>query len=448
MAQTTQSLRPKVSVFGSLQSGANQEVSRNILLIGRTTVTSAPVFGSDFGTFSEGDTVPYNTPLNLGSVTGKSTGKQLSDLLGLASVFSQNTKLDLSATDELASMIISAGMQYEQYTPSEPRYRLLPCNITVVLIDGASDKTTDPFGASGIALTNLSASRTPIDVFVCPYEFDNADVTTTGNYYEQMKNFLEGRFNDGKRDVGQNQALLFDITTEPSAFGGLVGGFDTLSIFNLPVDSSTSTFFDVATAGAMQAVHLCGMQEPFLGRSGESLPLFPVSVDPAKIISDDNVNTALQCGHSPLPTLNGTVRQNRIVTSNLLDLTTGLPRDTLLDYQDFKGFLVNMIRLWSRIKTGGVINSRFNVSPNGTAKVLEKVKNIAFSLDTQMYESGLIAESPRNYSDQYEVFLDKNNLNLIRVIKPYYSSTIIFQVEADVVAKNFTQLLDSFVISF
>ena len=42
----------------------------------------------------------------------------------------------------------------------------------------------------------------------------------------------------------------------------------------------------------------------------------------------------------------------------------------------------------------------------------------------------------------------KNNLNLIRVIKPYFSSTIIFQVEADVVAKNFTQLLDSFVISF
>lgn len=437
--QTSESLNPKVTVKGFVEQSPFQGISRDIMLAGHV-IDTAGVIGA--GT-------PLYTPILVGQITSKASAVAVCNSLGLTYTFTSFNVLDLTTTDELATMLIYAGMQFEDYAASRARYALEPCNFYVGVLGtpATNTKTTDPWGdatAGTDLLTLAEQAQTPIDLFVCPYEYAEADFSTAGNYFESLKAFCESRINSGVPTLGQNWAVFADITTLPSALTDFDNtAFENSTNFSFPSDTGTTS---AGIVGATMSVHMVGMQQPFFGRHGEVLPNLPTPSDNSKVITSDQANTLLQLGWSPIRVnpITDVVYSSRIVSALLEDPVTLIARDYLLDYQDFKIFYLNVVNVYNDLVTSDVINDRFTVNKSGQSPVLNQVRNITIAEDTSMFHRGMVAVDPKFYADQYTAKLDSQNINRIVVTKPLYPSSIVYIIDTSVTTRNFVPLLKSF----
>jgi hypothetical protein len=435
--QTSQQLNPYIKVKGFIQPSPFQGVSRNVFLAGHIKTGNTTVSAGD-----------KYTPLVVGQITSKSSAVAICTTLGIDYKFASSSTLDLTNTDEIGAMLITLGMEYEGYLASLDRYDLEPINVTIGILNEASTATTNPWQNTDVTpknlLSQISLQETPVDAFVCPYEYAKGDKDVSGGYFGELKTFLETRINTGRPVYGDNWGVFSAITKVTGTLADDLDNtaFQNSSNFYFPSDN---TVVSAGMVGSAMATHMVGMKQPFYGRQGEKLSTLPVP-STSNYITEDNAATILQLGWSPIrANLNtSVVYQSRIVSALLEDSVTQIARDFMLDYQDFRIFYLSLTRIYNRLSTSGVMNDRFTVDRSGNSPVLKEVRDIAVAVDTQLFNEGMVAVDPKLYISEYTARLNTNNINNIIASKPLYPSSIVYQIDQSVTAKNFVPLLQQF----
>ena len=437
-SQTSQNLRPYVKVNSSIDFTPTSTPSNVVGIIGFVTdSTTLPT------------TTPIGEPIDVGYVTSTSRAIAICGSLGLKYSFLTSTTLDMSLTDPIAGQLINFAIAFENYGATGTEQVLSDCAVVLCILDPlVSSKTTLPFAGF---FTLCKDQSIVMDTIVCPYEYVSGDSSTSGNYYEEITLFSSSRWNDSEPVYGHNHIIMAntswrntDITPPDSP------NSEFLTVLLHPQDTTATEYqLEAEQLASMFAIVLTGIQRPYNGFFGQRLNTIPAPSEKAFIFDDDIVRTLNSWGFSVLSTNGRTsvVSASRILVSLLADPVTGIARDFMLDFQDFKANYDFKNSLYQRLLGGNIINQKFTVNSSGSSRLNGEVISLMFAEAVRFSSLQIFAIDPNEVKDQFKSSLNLENTNEILASCPFFPSSIIYQISADIAVKSLQTYYNTIAIS-
>ena len=436
--QTNQELSPTINLSETINDEVTPAESRNILLIGHILDTT---------TLKEGFEV-YE-PVDIGQITSTLDAVAFLRKHSFSLVFKDNNNLDMDKSDEIAIMLYSAAKEYENFIATEPVYALAPCRFFLGVLYADSTKTEKPYTSKDGTKDLLEAveqSKTPVDAYVCCYEYEKGDFSpeeNSDNYYTILKNHATTILDLGNPTLGEQWCWFANISNPNTATADLDNtNFVKSSLYTYYLEGggviNSVTYYTAAALNSAASVHMVGCQAPYQPRANVRLYTVPVNTKYSCIYTRAQEEDALQRGWSVILSnfSTKTVYFSRVLSASLQDPVTSLARTYMLDYADFKVSHLSLYNWYEIIESAGFLNKRNIVGKDGKSDLLEKIVDAAIGVDLTLYNEGMIALNPEKYADKYKATVDLKNPNRINLQKPIYVASAIEQIYGVQVSLN------------
>jgi hypothetical protein len=445
--QTNEILQPYIKVISRIETQGQATPTTSVAIIGFVTDVTGL------------DPTILETPLDLGTITTVNQATLVVKSLGLNISFISPTQVDMdpAKTDPVAAQVVNFAIAFENYTPLDIDQTLSACTVVLGILDPTvSSKLIAPYGNFLVA---AKQNGTIMDTIVPPYEYLDGDEAITGNYFDEIKDFVNERWGDtedptgslSKPVYGMNHVLLAntswrqtDIVPPSSPLNNHVTCLiypqgTTGSVYQLVAEQLTSQF----------AIILTGMQRPYYGFFNQILNTVPLPEDTSTIFTPDTVTNLNQWGFSVLEINLNTkiVEASRILVSLLEDIVTEIPREFMLDFQSWKANYDYKNAIYNRLVSANILNKKFTISKNGNSSVLKSTVNIIYAEAINFAELGIFAIDPSIVSSQFNAILNVDNINDILTDTPFFPSPIIYQMDNTINVKNVATLVGTTAIA-
>lgn len=444
MPQTNQVLMPDVKINLAFNSSPVTSEDNNICLLG---------FVADASNLNSN--TPVNSPIDLGNITTVAQAVSKLTDLGIQVTMTGLTTYDVTATDEIAQMLIQAVATYQLWSPYQDINTLASPRYIIGILDTDVNNrvlTTDTPAKTpyGNFFVDAVAEQLTFTTIVPSYEYQSGDDQLSNSYITELKTFVEEQINKGKPDLGFNCPIFhsnFDRTTD----------FDTVGFVNILRSCTFNTYQDTSdssyqiNSSAFGAS--CGMVIGCLPPNAEGLTFQTIPNLPAPtsfgLFENDDIENQLQNGFSPIRYNKKTSTQQfvRVVTSTLLDPDLGVPRSNMLDILLWKSAYYAQYRIYNGVVSNKkIINSRTNVDENGNLASVDEVESTVKGILVQLEEEGMLL-LPKDVSSTINVGLDPDNSSVIKLAVKLYITKIIRGVDGTSTVEDSDYVLSQFFIN-
>tara|TARA_R110000851_G_scaffold219414_3_gene372202 strand:+ start:2618 stop:3958 length:1341 start_codon:yes stop_codon:yes gene_type:complete len=401
MSQTSVDLRPTIEIKERLVASLSTESDNVVCLLGFATKAGInPLYN-------------INEPISLGVIVDIPTLVTKLNDLGIVYKLISDTVIDKSQSDELACMLFNAVVSYRDWIENREANTLNPPSFVIGILtvedndkDGAGGLT--PFGDF---FNIVLEDKMQIDS-ICPsYVFVTGDNTVAGGFMGDLVSYTNAIIAEKNPMLGFNYILFHDSLPRETDFASRefpeIVRSSLVNAWQLQV---TPTLYQVTSpmVGAMVAMLVASLNDSCEGLYQQPIFSMPAPEGKEGWFKDSQVTEMLQNGISPI-NYNPQSRRNefvRIVTSNLTDVATGLPRTNMLDMQSWKAAYGVERALYIKLASDkNILNAKTKVLKDGSFSTVEAVRNVVQGVCITAASNDLIME-PSNWNDVVNIYLD------------------------------------------